>query len=62
MRNIFRKRLPVTEADEKKLKMLKDQVCFLESSRILGNITADEFECEMALIDMDLSKLEAKYE
>lgn len=51
----------MTEADEKKLKMLKEQVRFLESSRILGTITSEEFDIEMALIDQQLSELESRY-
>lgn len=61
MRNIFKKRLPMTEEDEKKLKMLKEQVRFLESSRILGTITSEEFDIEMTLIDQQLSELESRY-
>lgn len=62
MLNIFRKKPKLTSIDEQTLQALRKRVCWLESARIQGIITGEEFDCEMALIDLDLSKLEEKYE
>lgn len=60
MLNIFRKKPKLTDTDEKTLQALKQRVCWLESARIQGIITADEFDREMAMIDFTLSELEAR--
>jgi len=60
MLNIFRKKTKLTGTDEKTLQALRQRVCWLESARIQGIITADEFDREMAMIDFRLSELESK--
>ena len=60
MLNIFRKKTKLTDIDEQKLQALKQKVCWLESARIQGIITAEEFDREMAMIDFRLSELESK--
>ena len=42
--NIFRKKTKLTDTDEKTLQALRQRVCWLESARIQGIITADEFD------------------
>lgn len=60
MLNIFRKKTKLTDTDEQALQALKQRVCWLESARIQGIITADEFDREMAMIDFRLSELESR--
>ncbi len=60
MLNIFRKKPKLTDIDEQTLQALKQRVCWLESARIQGIITAEEFDREMAMIDFHLSELESK--
>lgn len=60
MLNIFRKKQKLTDIDEQTLQALKQRVCWLESARIQGIITAEEFDREMAMIDFRLSELESK--
>ena len=60
MLNIFRKKTKLTDIDEQKLQALKQKVCWLESARIQGIITAEEFDREMAMIDFRLSELESR--
>lgn len=60
MLNIFRKKTKLTSIDEQTLQALKQRVCWLESARIQGIITAEEFDREMAMIDFRLSELESK--
>lgn len=60
MLNIFRKKQKLTDIDEQTLQALRQIVCWLESARIQGIITADEFDREMAMIDFRLSELESK--
>ena len=58
--NIFRKKPKLTDIDEQTLQALKQRVCWLESARIQGIITAEEFDREMAMIDFRLSELESR--
>ncbi len=60
MLNIFRKKPKLTGTDEQTLQALRQRVCWLESARIQGIITADEFDREMAMIDFRLSELESR--
>ena len=62
MRNIFKKKPKLTSVDEQTLKAFKQKVCWLESARIQGIITAEEFDREMAMIDFHLSEMEIRYE
>lgn len=60
MLNIFRKKPKLTSIDEQKLQALRQRVCWLESARIQGIITAEEFDREMAMIDFTLSEMEVR--
>lgn len=60
MLNIFRKKTKLTGTDEQKLQALRQRVCWLESARIQGIITAEEFDREMAMIDFTLSEMEVR--
>ena len=62
MLNIFRKK-PVsqTKEDTAELLLLKETVRWAESSRILGNITQEEFENFMAWVDLRLGLMEKRY-
>lgn len=56
--NLFKKKTQ-SPIDAETLKVLRQRVCWLESARIQGIITADEFDREMALIDFELSEMES---
>lgn len=60
MLNIFRKKTKLTSIDEQTLQALRQRVCWLESARIQGIITAEEFDREMAMIDFTLSEMEVR--
>ena len=60
MLNIFKKKPKLTSIDEQTLQVLRQRVCWLESARIQGIITAEEFDREMAMIDFRLSELESR--
>lgn len=62
MLNIFRKK-PVqqTKEDAAELLLLKETVRWAESSRILGNITQEEFENFMAWVDLRIGLMEKRY-
>lgn len=63
MLNIFKKtQVRQTKEDTAELLLLKETVRWAESSRILGNITQEEFDNIMAWVDVRLSLMEKRYQ
>lgn len=50
-----------TQADELKIRLIKQQITANETQKILGQITDNEYQANIARCDAALKELEAKY-
>ena len=50
-----------TQADELKLRLLKQQITANETQKVLNQITEQEYQANIARCDAALKELEAKY-
>lgn len=61
MKNIFRKK-QVRETDTEELQTLRNMVRWVESARILGTISQQEYEDQMTYVDWRISEMEKRYQ
>lgn len=61
MKNIFRKK-QIRPTDEAELQTLRNMVRWVESARILGTISQEEYENQMTYVDWLVSEMEKRYQ